>query len=113
MINDKSKVIVEFFEPPMCCSTGLCGPSLDENLVQLSSDIEILKGKYPDIAIERYMLTQQPLKFKDNKNVYQLIKDQGKTVLPVTTVNGEVIQTEKYPALAELEKRITEVFHEN
>lgn len=97
---------LEFFEPPMCCSTGLCGPSVDERLVKLNENIELLKKKYTDIQIERYMITQQPLKFKENESVYKLVQDNGKKVLPITTVNGKVIKTHEYPTLEEIEKSI-------
>lgn len=97
---------IEFYEPPMCCSTGLCGPSVDETLVKLNENIEHLKKKYTDYMIERYMITQQPLKFKENEAVYQLIKQEGKDILPITTVNGEVIKTKEYPTLEELENKI-------
>jgi hypothetical protein len=108
MVNTgvKTSARLEFFEPPMCCATGLCGPSLDEKLVQLNTDIETLKEKYPDMVIERYMITQQPLKFRDNQAVYSLVKEKGKEVLPITALNGEVFKTHQYPGLAEIEKRI-------
>ncbi|WP_432663120.1 arsenite efflux transporter metallochaperone ArsD [Wukongibacter baidiensis] len=97
---------IEFFEPPMCCPTGVCGPSVDEKLVKLMENIEHLKKKYEDIQIERYMITQQPMKFKENEKVYKLVKDNGKKVLPVTTVNGEVIKANEYPTLEEMEKSL-------
>lgn len=99
---------IEFFEPPMCCSTGLCGPTVDETLVRLNQNIEYLKKKYPQIEILRYMITQQPLKFRENKSVYDLIKDKGKNVLPVTTFNGEILKAYEYPTLEEMEKKIEE-----
>lgn len=97
---------VEFFEPPMCCSTGLCGPSVDENLVRLNQDIESLKKKYQGIDIQRYMITQQPMKFRDNQAVYKLLQDNGKNILPITTVNGEVIKTHQYPSIEEIESKL-------
>lgn len=100
---------LEFYDPPMCCSTGICGPSVDEKLVQLQADIETLKTKYPGLIIERYMITQQPLKFRENPAVYQLVKEQGKTVLPITTVNGTILKTGSYPSLAEIEQRLAGV----
>ena len=30
---------VEVFDPPMCCSTGVCGPSVDPALARFSSDL--------------------------------------------------------------------------
>lgn len=108
MNNDDNNraVRLEFFEPPMCCPTGICGPSVDKTLLQLQENIETLKAKYPSMLIERYMITQQPLKFRKNEAVYQLVKEKGRAVLPITVLNGEVIKTEKYPVLDEIETRI-------
>ncbi|PKM80804.1 MAG: arsenical resistance operon transcriptional repressor ArsD [Firmicutes bacterium HGW-Firmicutes-14] len=97
---------VEFFEPPMCCSTGLCGPAPDKTLVRLNQDINNLKEKYPGIIVERYMITQQPLKFRDNEEVYRLVKENSKVILPITTLNGKVINTHRYPALDEIVEAI-------
>lgn len=99
-------MIVEFFEPPMCCSTGVCGPSVDEKLVKLMENIELLKKKYKGIKIERYMITQHPMKFKENENVYKLVKENGRKILPITTLNGQVIKTDIYPTLEEMEGSI-------
>ncbi|MFZ5975692.1 MAG: arsenite efflux transporter metallochaperone ArsD [Bacillota bacterium] len=97
---------IEFYEPPMCCATGLCGPSVDESLVKLNENIEYLKKKYTDSLIERYMITQQPLKFKENQDVFQLIKQEGKDILPITTIDGKVIKTKQYPTLEDIESKI-------
>lgn len=97
---------IEFYEPPMCCPTGLCGPSPDEKLIKLNQDIDILKQKYAGIEIERYMITTHPLKFRENEDVYRMVKDGGKKSLPITTYNGTVIKSGEYPALEEMEKRI-------
>lgn len=99
-------MIIEFFEPPMCCSTGVCGPSVDEKLVRLNQNIEFLKKKYPDLIILRYMITQQPQKFRGNQQVYSILQDKGQKVLPITTLNGKVIKTREYPSLKELEENI-------
>ena len=31
--------VVEFFDPPMCCPTGLCGPTLDQTLLDVNEMI--------------------------------------------------------------------------
>lgn len=95
---------VEFFDPPMCCSTGICGPSVDQKLVKLTEDIAKLKGE--GIEVERYMISQQPLKFRENQEVYDLVKANGKVVLPITTVNGKVIKSKEYPTYEEIKKHI-------
>ncbi|SCX78401.1 arsenite efflux transporter metallochaperone ArsD [Alkaliphilus peptidifermentans] len=97
---------IEFFDPPMCCSSGICGPSVDEKLIKVSENIDTLKRKYEGISIERYMISQQPLKFRDNEEVFRLVKEKGREVLPITTVNGRIIKVNEYPSLEELEKEI-------
>ena len=34
---------VQVFDPPMCCSTGVCGPEVDPALVRFAADLEWLK----------------------------------------------------------------------
>ena len=43
---------IEFFDPPMCCSTGVCGPTVDLTLVMVMDDIKRLKEKYEGLEIE-------------------------------------------------------------
>ncbi len=95
---------LEIYDPPMCCSTGICGPSVDDNLVKLSEGLEALKKK--GVEVNRYMITQQPLKFRENESVFDLIKEKGKDVLPITTANGRIIKTGVYPTLEEMEKEL-------
>lgn len=95
---------VEFFDPPMCCSTGICGPSVDEKLVRLSENISKLKEMGHEV--ERYMISQQPLKFRENEDVYKLVRENGKAILPVTTVNGKVIKHGEYPSLEEIQNHL-------
>lgn len=105
---DMSTMKLEFFEPPMCCSTGICGPSVDERLIRLNENIQLLQKKYPDIRIERYQISRQPLKFKDNSEVFAKVQEQGQRILPLTAWNGKVVTEREYPELLELEKLIAQ-----
>jgi cellulose biosynthesis protein BcsQ len=95
---------IEIYEPPMCCPTGVCGPNMDETLVKLMENIETLKKKYKDIEIQRYMITQYPQKFKENQEVFDLVKENGRGILPITTFNGTVVKFGSYLTLEEMEK---------
>lgn len=36
---------LEIFDPAMCCSTGVCGPTVDPELARVASALFILEGK--------------------------------------------------------------------
>ncbi len=36
------KTTIEVFDPPMCCSTGVCSPEPDDRLAQFSADLDWL-----------------------------------------------------------------------
>lgn len=83
------------FEPAMCCSTGVCGPSVDEELLRVSTTINNLKSN--GLHIERYNLTSNPQIFVENKVINELLNKEGMDVFPVTMVDGEIVKTKEYP----------------
>jgi hypothetical protein len=97
---DKTAVI-ELFDSPMCCPTGLCGPELDQTLLDVSEMIQTLKGE--GTAVERYQMTSHPHKFMNNNDVMRLVREQQMAALPITAVHGQVIKTGAYPTLEELQ----------
>jgi len=95
---------VEIYDPPMCCSTGLCGPTIDPVLVAMND--AVLAVKKQGIEVERYNLSQQPKVFLANKKVADLLHENGKKILPITLVNSEVFKTGAYPSYEELCKAL-------
>jgi len=90
------------FDPAMCCSTGVCGPAVNPDLLRVSTVINRLKKK--DIVVERYNLTTDPQAFVDNKIVNQLLSSDGVDILPVTILDSVVVKTKQYPTNAEFSK---------
>jgi hypothetical protein len=88
------------FDPAMCCSTGLCGPVINPDLLRLSTSISNLQKK--GIDIERYNLSNDPQAFVDNKVINEILDREGIDVLPLTIVDDEVVKTKKYPTNEEL-----------
>ncbi|MGO5050982.1 arsenite efflux transporter metallochaperone ArsD [Lachnospiraceae bacterium LCP25S3_G4] len=88
------------YEPAMCCSTGLCGVSVDPELLRVSTVISSLEKK--GIKIERYNLTNAPMAFVNNKEVNKLMTEQGVDILPITVVDGAIIKTKAYPTNEEI-----------
>jgi len=92
---------VEIFDPPMCCSSGLCGPTIDPVLLDVNE--MVLKLNSQGVAVLRYLMAQQPQAFLNNAEVYRLVREKELAALPVTTVNGRVIKVGAYPTLAEVQ----------
>ena len=84
------------YEGAMCCSTGVCGPSPDEELMRVSTLVDKLTKS--GASIDRYNLTNNPKEFVDNKTVNKLLDEKGEDVLPVVIVDDEVVMTGKYPS---------------
>jgi Arsenical resistance operon trans-acting repressor ArsD. len=83
------------FDPAMCCSTGVCGPGVDPELLRVSTVLNNLKNK--GVTVERFNLTGNPQAFVDNKVINELLNTEGVDVLPVVIVDGEVVKTKAYP----------------
>ena len=93
-------MILEIFEPSLCCSSGVCGPEPDRALIDLQNTIQILsKAK---VEVKRYAINQVPLAFTGNPVVKQFITTEGPGKLPITLLNGQIIKKECYPTLEEL-----------
>jgi hypothetical protein len=91
---------IEIFDPAMCCSTGVCGPSIDSNLLRIATVIKSLKEK--GIIIKRHGLSREPQDFISNKVINDILQKDGADVLPVTLVDGEVAKIKEYPTNEEL-----------
>lgn len=91
---------IEIFEPSMCCSTGVCGPSVDEKLVAFAADADWLKSQ--GIDVQRYNLSQSPRAFASNAVVKQALDKQGVKCLPLVVVDDTVVSRGVYPTRDQL-----------
>lgn len=94
---------IQVFEPPMCCSTGLCGASVDPVLVEFSANLDWLRRH--GLEVERYNLSQQTSAFVSNEPVREMLHKEGNASLPIILVDGKVASHGSYPgkdALAKL-----------
>ena len=66
---------IHVYDPPMCCSTGVCGPNVDPALPVFAGMLQQLKNK--GIAVERYNLAQQPIAFVQNPAVKEVLDKEG------------------------------------
>jgi len=95
---------VELFDPPMCCPTGLCGPTLDQTLLDVNEMVLTLQAE--GFRVERYQMTGQPQAFLSNPDVMRLVREQQMAALPITVVCGQVVKVGAYPTLLEVRSHL-------
>src|SRR5690606_4979525 len=91
---------IRVFDPAMCCSTGICGPSVDPQLVRFAADLDWLKSQ--GVSVERFNLAQQPAAFAGDAEVRAALETKGEAGLPLVKVDGEVKSSGVFPSRDEL-----------
>lgn len=95
-----SSTTIRVFDPAMCCSTGICGTSVDQELVRFAADLDWLKSQ--GLSVQRFNLSQQPAAFAEDAAVRATLEAKGEAGLPLIEVNGEVKSSGVYPTREEL-----------
>ena len=91
---------IQVFDPPMCCATGVCGPTVDPNVVQFAADLDWLATR--GVTIRRFNLAQEPTSFAENAAVKALLARSNGSELPAIVVDGTVVASGRYPTRDEL-----------
>jgi hypothetical protein len=99
---------IQVFDPALCCSSGVCGVEVDQQLVSFAADVAWAKQNGADI--ERFNLAQQPMAFAENATVKGMLERSGESALPLTLVDGEVALAGRYPSRDDL-TRWTDAAH--
>jgi hypothetical protein len=86
---------IQVYDPPMCCSTGICGTDIDPDLVNFAAMLSQLGTQ--GIKVERFNLGQQPMAFVQNPAVKALLDKEGVEVLPLIFFGTEVYMKGRYP----------------
>ncbi len=91
---------LEIFDPPMCCSSGVCGPNVDKALVAFGASLDWLKSC--GVEVRRYNPSQEYEAFVGNPVVVAAVNERGADCLPLLLVDGEVVGMGGYPEREEL-----------
>jgi len=86
---------IRVYDPPMCCSTGVCGATVDPELVRFARDLAWLR--HHGVTVERYNLAQEPGAFVDNATILAALQTEGPECLPIVLVDGKRIADAGYP----------------
>ena len=87
-----SKMVI--YDPAMCCSTGLCGVSIDPELLRIATVINKLKEN--GIMVERYNPNSAPQAFLFNQTINQIVNTRGIEVLPITVIDNKIVKMGSY-----------------
>ena len=91
---------VHIYDPPLCCSSGVCGEDVDQSLVDISATL--VNAKAEGIEVVRHNLANAPLDFAAEPAVKRLLTDEGSDALPAIVVNGRLVLSGRYPSIDEL-----------
>jgi hypothetical protein len=83
------------YDPPMCCSSGVCGPDVDPALVQFSGFLAQLEQR--GIEVRRFNLAHEPLEFVRNPAVKTALEREGTEALPLIFIDGHLARRGGYP----------------
>ena len=84
----RTSVVVDVYDPAMCCSTGVCGPSVDPALARFESDLRWLGEQ--GATVTRHNLAQDPGAFVANPLIAAMLQSGGEDVLPIVLVDGKL-----------------------
>jgi len=90
---------LKIYDPAMCCSTGVCGPDVDPELVQLAGFLKTIDASA--VKVERYNLSQEPAAYTTG-TIAEVLKGKGTGALPLVMVDDQVVSSGSYPDLNEL-----------
>lgn len=92
---------LEFFEAPVCCSSGCNSPAGAER-ARIAALEE--KLKQAEVAVTHYDLSADPKAFMENEAVSNLLNQRGLDALPVTVLDGGLVQSGYYPTDGEFHR---------
>lgn len=92
--------MIQVFEGPLCCNTGVCGPDPDQALVDFTADLDWLARQ--GVSVRRANLAQDPAAFADSAVARAFVQRVGASGLPLIVADDVTVATGRYPSRAEL-----------
>ena len=92
--------MIQVFEGPLCCNTGVCGPDPDQALVDFTADLDWLTRQ--GVSVRRANLAQDPAAFADSAVARAFVQKVGAFGLPLIVADDVTVATGRYPSRAEL-----------
>lgn len=97
---------ITILDPALCCTTGVCGPDVDEALIQTSANVKWLKSLGHDV--HRHNVSNDADAFKKYPAAIDKLKHDGTNSLPYILLNDRLALSGRYPEKAEWEALVSE-----
>lgn len=92
---------ITILDPAMCCSTGVCGAEVDDNLVQTAANVKWLKSLGHDV--HRHNISNDAAAFKNYPEAIEKLQKEGTNSLPYIFINDKLVTSGYYPTKADWE----------
>ena len=90
------------YEEAMCCSTGVCGPDPDDELVEVSAALDQLEDAFDELEVNRANMQHNIDQFLETQRIYDRVQEDGPSILPITVVDDEIVAEGEYLSYDEL-----------
>ena len=87
---------IRVFDPALCCSTGVCGTTVDPDLARFAADLDWLQKQ--GVTVERFNLAQQPGAFVQHAAVNDALTARGNDCLPMVLLDDRIAVEGSYPS---------------
>lgn len=91
---------ISVYDSAMCCTTGVCGPSVDPKLAEFAGDLEWLKAQ--GVSVQRFNLAQEPERFIQISSVKEILERSGDEELPAILAEETLVSSGRFPSRKEL-----------
>ena len=95
---------IAIYDPPGCCSTGVCDPGLSDQMTQFATAIDTLMKSGHDVA--RFNMGTQPGAFVENPIVKSALDSEGLDCLPLVLLDDEIVSKGAYLNRSELGEKV-------
>lgn len=91
---------IEVFDHAMCCSTGVCGLTVNPELARFEADLRWFGSQ--GASVSRYNLAAEPGEFAARPVVAAMLRSGGQDVLPIVLVAGKLRCSGTWPSRTDL-----------
>ena len=106
--SDSIMTELTLYEEAMCCSTGVCGPDPDDELVEVSAALDQLEDAFDELEVNRANMQHNIDQFLETQRIYDRVQEDGPSILPITVVDDQIIAEGEYLSYDELTAAIDE-----